>query len=113
MNAHAAVNAEEEGLTLYNATLKVAARVLGFPSRVLARIRRLDDILNGDSAAQPGVYNARYARTQGTRRGEDPSIGLDMEPVPGPLGFLTSWYFFGLFVMVSEVIGLASGALLS
>lgn len=86
-------NVVDASPSFLNATLKVASRFVRLPSRLVARVRRLDDVLNAD-------IDATSRNAQGSRNGT-PSLGLAMEPLPGPLAFVTSGYFFGLFVMVS------------
>ncbi|KAI0949825.1 hypothetical protein AcV7_008481 [Taiwanofungus camphoratus] len=96
MDGHGALNATDESPTLYNATLNLASRILELPSRVLARVRRLDNMLNQDIVSQPRLYSSTAVRRHGA---QDTSTGPSMPPVPGPLGFITSGYFLGLFII--------------
>lgn len=102
MDGHGALNATDESPTLYNATLNLASRILELPSRVLARVRRLDNMLNQDIVSQPRLYSSTAVRRHGA---QDTSTGPSMPPVPGPLGFITSGYFLGLFIIVSDSAG--------
>lgn len=88
-------NVVEASPSFLNTSLKVASRFFTLPSRLIARVRRLDDVLNADIDATP-------RNAQGSRN--DTPLGFSMEPLPGPLAFVTSGYFFGLFVMVSTAM---------
>lgn len=112
---------------VFNATYKLAARFLGIPSRVLARMRRLDDIFdyaaqhqhdhdapdltslpNGYATSAPkgtewpprGYYRERQSSGSSTARSGSGGTGSGLS-VPGPWGFLTSGYFIGVVIMVS------------
>ncbi|KAH8099653.1 hypothetical protein BXZ70DRAFT_942746 [Cristinia sonorae] len=108
---------------LYNATYKLATRFLGIPSRVIARMRRIDEILdphihidefpspaslslsltslaNGYATPAPSLDGVRSGRVRGTGTGiTGASRGGNSVSIPGPWGFLTSGYFVGLFFM--------------
>ena len=75
----------------------LARHLLRLPSRVLSRMRRLDQVppLGQSDAATADDNTGAHARAQ--QRLRDSGI----TPLPGPWGFLTSGYFFGLFFMVS------------
>ncbi|CCL98766.1 uncharacterized protein FIBRA_00771 [Fibroporia radiculosa] len=92
MDGHPDINGENERSAAYATVLKVATRLLGFPSRVLARMRRLDEIL-GEESIHPREHRATGGQFSRSQAGEG------SPPFPGPLGFLTSGYFCGLFVM--------------
>ncbi|TCD66792.1 hypothetical protein EIP91_000928 [Steccherinum ochraceum] len=93
-----------------NASYKLATRFLGIPSRVLARMRSLDYILDnhpalqqqqdglaaGYSSAGPNAGDPRISRL---RAGAGAGQAAATVNVPGPWGFLTSGYFVGLFIM--------------
>lgn len=93
-----------DSLGIYNMTASLATRFLQFPSRLLARVRQLDDIL--DQAASPGgIYASagssstdfKLVYSQNKQRMHDLS---GANGVPGLWGFLTSGYFVGLLLMV-------------
>lgn len=110
------VNANSS-LGFFNTSYKLATRFLGLPSRVLARMRRLDEILehhppnhqeyvspsftslpNGYATAAPNPSDSRIHRMR-----QGLSGGQGVASVPGPWGFLTSGYFLGIFIMVSSI----------
>ncbi|KAH9950322.1 hypothetical protein B0H21DRAFT_724327 [Amylocystis lapponica] len=89
------LNAPHDSSLLYNATLKLASRVLDLSSRVLARIRSLDEVFLDDPVSQTQAYSsttAEAARRQTAQAGSGTTL-------PGPWGFVTSSYFLGLLVM--------------
>ncbi|PCH37637.1 hypothetical protein WOLCODRAFT_95538 [Wolfiporia cocos MD-104 SS10] len=99
----ALAQAAEPPLPLSNASLRMlASRLLSLPSRVVARIRSIDDLLDGPAAAPPPMpsqsapVSAGYAHMRGDAGSP---MDLAMSPLPGPLAFVTSWYFFGLLFM--------------
>lgn len=91
-----AIVANDHGF-LYKLSAKAVSRLLDIPTRAIARVRRLDNLLDADNTART---SGRFLRSHAGHRGDEPLVGLSMDPIPGPLGFLTSGYFFGLFVMV-------------
>ncbi|TFY57761.1 hypothetical protein EVJ58_g6832 [Rhodofomes roseus] len=97
------VDVLDETPTILNTTLKVASRFFTLPSRLVARVRRLDDVLNNAemeaAAARRHAYAATSAAGAQASSHDDPAVGFEMEPIPGPMGFVTSGYFFGLFIM--------------
>ncbi|KAH9832854.1 uncharacterized protein C8Q71DRAFT_713682 [Rhodofomes roseus] len=51
------------------------------------------------AAARRHAYAATSAAGAQASSHDDPAVGFEMEPIPGPMGFVTSGYFFGLFIM--------------
>ena len=96
----------EASPSFLNTTLKVASRFFTLPSRLVARVRRLDNVLNADIDATPSAYAGTSGGHNQASRNDTPSVGFAMEPLPGPLAFVTSGYFFGLFVMVSTALSM-------
>lgn len=97
-------NVVETSPSFLNATLKAASRFFTLPSRLVARVRRLDDVLNADVDATTSAYAGTSSGNVQAPRNDTPSVGFAMEPLPGPLAFVTSGYFFGLFIMVSPAM---------
>lgn len=95
----AALNATDDIPSYYNLTLKLGS-LFAFPSRFLARIRGIDELLNQDTQQNTVVNLVRNEWDTGayTRRSPPPPA---FTPFPGPWGFLTSGYAVGLFAMVN------------
>ncbi|KAF7799360.1 hypothetical protein EIP86_010592 [Pleurotus ostreatoroseus] len=76
--------------------MSLARRLLRTPGRILARMRSLDDVLDYTPSPSASGFSSMHpdpnARAQ--RMKEAGAV-----PIPGPWGFLTSGYFFGLFFM--------------
>ena len=84
---------------------------LSFPSRFIARMRRIDDMLHQDLQRQQfAAASAAAAQTQ-TGRQRFPTtrhpdgLPYEMVAMPGPLAFVTSGYAVGLLAMVSASSG--------
>ena len=94
-----------DSLGIYNITASLATRFLQFPSRLIAKVRQLDDILD-QAASSGGVYansmgspttDFKLVYNHSKQRMLDSS---GAKGVPGLWGFLTSGYFLGLLMMV-------------
>ncbi|KAI0351564.1 hypothetical protein OH77DRAFT_1410915 [Trametes cingulata] len=84
----------------FNASLKLAHRFLSFPSRALARLRRLDELsLDLPDIAQRHQQQQQYATTTANAQRRSRGSPHAAPPIPGTWGFLTSGYFVGLFIM--------------
>lgn len=96
------LNSTQDRSNIYNASLKLASDILSFPSRIFSRIRGPEDIKFGHEidpsavTSEPPYVTASVPPVFRSKFTED-SFGL----MPSPSGFLTSWYFAGVFMMVS------------
>ncbi|OCH92079.1 hypothetical protein OBBRIDRAFT_791595 [Obba rivulosa] len=82
----------------FNSSMEIVHHFLGLPSRALMRIRRLDSLLSqdiGQSQTQPFASTTAGAAhiAHAGARAEGPTS------LPGPWGFMTSGYCFGMLVM--------------
>ena len=81
--------------------MNLARAILRTPAQVLARLRRLDDVL--DYTPTQGAASGYSSTTSDANsRLHQRSVTRDtgIVPIPGPWGFLMSGYFVGLFFMV-------------
>jgi hypothetical protein len=81
---------------------KLAGHLLRFPSRMLSRLRNLDEVLDQPplgQASADSVGDSLGAQARVQQRMRDSGV----TPMPAAWGFLTSGYFFGLFFMVSRL----------
>ncbi|EIN07133.1 hypothetical protein PUNSTDRAFT_53525 [Punctularia strigosozonata HHB-11173 SS5] len=91
--------------TVYNLTYNAMSSVLGYPSRLLARMRMMDELLNQEAERQAALYTASLeAAANMSMSDQDANISPayarpNPQLMPGPWGFLTSWYAIGLFAM--------------
>ena len=81
--------------------------LLHVPSRLFARMRRLDDIFGMHSEIDSA--NSLGASSEGTSlirrmRGEHPPPPGGLTPLPGPWAFFASGYAVALFAMVSTAV---------
>lgn len=86
---------------VYNGSItsKLARHLFRLPSRMLSRMRHLDGIFDqhlGQANAESGTGGS-----SGVDGIQQRIRDSGVTPLPGPWGFLTSGYFFGLFFMVS------------
>ncbi|OBZ69160.1 hypothetical protein A0H81_10915 [Grifola frondosa] len=93
----ALLNNSSDRSLLMNVSLSLASRFLSLPSRALARLRRLDEVLSDDPVLQRPPYATTSA--EGARRSRMLETGTGAVTLPGPWGFATSGYFIGLFAM--------------
>ena len=82
----------------YNFTIRFDS-LLSLPSRILARIRKLDDQSTWSMTAAHAHKAKGYSSTA-DRHSAD-GLPYDLVPMPGPLAFITSGYAIGLVAMVS------------
>ena len=84
---------------------KVARAFIRLPGRVLARLRKLDDLAfdlhDVAQTTQRQKDRGDGGGAQAYRRKRSGGGSAGAPPIPGPWGFLTSGYFVGLFVVVS------------
>lgn len=90
----------------FNLSLSLGS-LLSLPSRFIARLRKIDDILNQD-LENHALAAAAAAQSQGPgnriqHRGVPENISYELVAMPGPLAFLTSGYAVGLLAMVREL----------
>lgn len=91
------------GLGSYNISLNLSAvsSLFTFPSRLLARIRGIDDIVSeGASASLAALDNTTWTEKENAVR-EAIAASHSIEQFPGPWAFFTSGYMAGLLLMVS------------
>lgn len=79
-------------------TYKLAKHLFRLPSRMLGRMRQLDDVL--DQPLAPGEIAGSTTSDSHAARVQQRMRETGLPPLPGPWGFLTSGYFIGLFFMV-------------
>lgn len=86
----------------YNISLNLSAigsTLLSIPTRLLARIRKVDDMLPEDTPIAEAV-----TWTSTAAAASKPSIvSLTAQSFPGPWAFFTSAYMLGLFAMVCRI----------
>lgn len=75
-------------------------RLLRAPAHVLSRLRRLDDVLDYTPSASSGAFQSATSHATSGANLHHRMREAGPVPIPGPWGFLTSGYFFGLFFMV-------------
>ena len=93
------------GFTFYSPSLNISAifhSLLSWPSRVISKVRRLDDLLNND-IENHAITTAAMQSNNMRRIHPDIKIGGDVVALPGPWAFVTSGYAVGLLLMVSGV----------
>ncbi len=95
-----------ESSSQFNLSLSLGS-LLSLPSRFIARIRKIDDILSQD-LENHAMASAAAAHAQGLsgrmqQRGGAENLPFELVAMPGPLAFLTSGYAVGLLAMVREL----------
>lgn len=88
----------------YNLSLSLGS-LLSLPSKLISRIRKIDDMLNQDLEGHTLATTAAMRRTRGGQRPSADSGGIPYELIamPGPLAFMTSGYAVGLVGMVRGI----------
>lgn len=74
----------------YNISVNLSS-IFTLPSRLLARIRRVDDFLAQDEMSSIGIQVAPNHLSKSR---------LAIDPFPRPWGFFLSGYMFGIFALV-------------
>lgn len=102
MGSEPILNSTEDRFPLYNSSLELASYILNYPSLMLFRLRRLKYILSHSHEFENSImsqhpYASATAEQTHTISSSDNS---GFAPMPGPSGFLTSWYFAGVVIMV-------------
>ena len=87
---------ESDGGGVISYGYKLASRLLGVPSRVIRRLRIYDSVLKFGQDGQTPSVTASHTSV--------PPHYTEIPHVPGPLGFIASRYFIGLFIMVILLI---------
>lgn len=83
----------------------VLKRVASLPSRFIARVRLIDELLEQNAERQAAEIAAALNGTDMSHapRLNYPSWFAGDRPMPGPWGFFTSWYVIGLALTVSQL----------
>lgn len=80
--------------------MNLIRRLVRTPARILARLRSLDDVLDYAPSQGTGGYSTTTSDANSRHHQRAALREAGVVPIPGPWGFLTSGYFFGLFFMV-------------
>ncbi|TDL24881.1 hypothetical protein BD410DRAFT_766450 [Rickenella mellea] len=83
--------------TSYNLTVKLGS-LFSFPSRFIARIRKIDDMINQDFE-NASLTAAAMSNNRIHRMSPEGNIPYELVAMPGPWAFLTSGYAVGLLAM--------------
>jgi hypothetical protein len=90
--------ADQDVSSGYSFSLKLGS-LFTLPSRMLSRMRRVDELLNINRNTGRHVVFDRSEWDRGSHSGRSPHPST-FTPLPGPWGFVTSGYAAGLFAMV-------------
>ncbi|EMD38242.1 hypothetical protein CERSUDRAFT_113400 [Gelatoporia subvermispora B] len=94
---HLASSNATTGQRFFNSSMEIVHKFLGLPSRAFMRMRRLDNMLNQDAMqtqAQPFVSTSAQGMHTAQARAATEALYM-----PGPWGFMTSGYCFGMLIM--------------
>lgn len=87
--------------------LSILNKIGSFPSRFIARMQLIDELLEQDAERQAAALAAALNDPENSQAQRLRPSGLHVAgvtPMPGPWGFFASWYAVGLFIMVRETM---------